>query len=311
MKNIRNLIFTLCLLAPLFSRALSLSEETDYGSAEFYQLVSADGDFISSNPDDDDSPFSWNLAYSYQRMVTPNDGSPNIIDNTNTYTAGLLWSGDSEFSLGAKLNYSDTPNESLVVRGGQLSGAYRWVYSGPDEDKFSPYTNFKLIGSNSDYLETFDGEVARKKGATKPTTGTSELRQSMLGVDVTWKPVKTWRFDFEVDGYSYNRNVAAFESQLDSPTAIQRGMNGFTGTVGGVANVTYSANVSWDFATDWRAYISEQYSRLAADNSISTTFRATLSDQLTKRWKVTAGVQRDTSDVLTDTLAILGVDCEI
>ncbi len=303
----RFFIFTLLLLNPATSQALYLSQQTLYSSAQLIESLNSDGDIGTV-----DAPFSWNLYAGYDKTTTPNDGAPPIVDETYSYSGGINWAGDSDYGLGGKLNYSNTPAEQLEARGAQVTASYHWSYAAFDaETLFTPYLTFKIIGSTTNNIETFSGQIPRKKGAPTNVGGISELQQSVIGFDFNWKPVKFWRFDFEVDQSFFNRDVANFQNRLDSATAFQTGMSGFTGTVGGLSRVTYNFGIFWEFVTGWRIDLTEQYSLLAADNSSSSTTKTTIYDQITKRWKITTGVEVERSNALNDTLAILELDCEI
>jgi hypothetical protein len=262
--------------------------------------------------DDKDPPFSWDLTFEYEKTITPNDGGPDIVDTTYDYSGTLGFLSANHWGLNATMEYSNTPDEQLVARGGRVSLSYRYDY-GPLDQQYLTYTNFKLIAGDTNYLEAFNGQEPKGKNSkkTKPVSGTAELRQTQLGIDLTWKATKRWKFDAEFDHYSYNRDVGAFEDQLNSPLALQMGEAGFNNTVGGLPRVTYTAGVFWEFSDGWRLNATEQYSLLAVDESVSTVSKLTVSDQINRSWKVTVGAEYLQSEVLTDTLAILGVLCEL
>ena len=202
--------------------ALTVSEETDYSSTQIYQTLNASGDFVKTkattapqaakkangntddvdddgaltddddDDDNDESPFNWVLSYSYNQISTPNGDQSAIIDTTSKYGFGLGWSGESEYSVNGKLSYASTPAESLSARGALLNGSYRFVYKGSGADVFEPYLLFKILTSTTDYVETYSSEIPRKKSAPKKVSGTSELWQQMIGLDLTVRPGKTW-----------------------------------------------------------------------------------------------------------------------
>jgi hypothetical protein len=309
------IIFSLLLLCGFDSaHALGFSAESDFGSQLSVQTIEGFGDFGGDKSKDQDAPFSWNLNYSYTRSVTSNpDGSP-IVDLTSDYAGGFAWQDEkSGWGTSANIEYSNTPAEQLVARGGNFSLLYSWQYQGRpvNEDDFSPYLNFKLSAGSTNYLEFFNGVVQRKKGKTTPVSGTDELRQSMLGLNLTWKPVSKWKFKAGASHYGYNRDVVQFENNLDSPAALQRGMSGFSDTVGGLPRVTYSAAITWAFVEHWHADFSEAFSIAAADASASTSTRGTLDYRFAQDWKATVGCDWEKSNVLTAVLAIVGIEWEI
>ncbi|MGZ3722458.1 MAG: hypothetical protein ACXVA9_05990 [Bdellovibrionales bacterium] len=161
---------------------------------------------------------------------------------------------------------------------------------------------------SSDYQQTFEGKKRLKKTVTVPVNGTAEIRQSLFGVDLNWRPVHDWRIALGFDHYSYNRDVAKFESSLDSPAGLQRGVSGFSNTVGGLPRVTYSAKIAWYFARDWKNTLSELYSIAAADSSVSTTVKDVFDYKLNEQWRITAGAKDEHSSTLNDFLGIVGLE---
>jgi hypothetical protein len=273
------------------------------------ETLTALGDFGGSK--DQDSPYYWSLTYGIEKSILANSGAPDIVDQTYDYGAAIGWMGDSDWGLNLSLDYSNTPSEQLVARGAKLAALYRYEY-GPILQGYSTYWSFRLIGGATNFVGSFNGQEPRKNSKkTKPVSGITELRQTQMGVDIGWKFSRTLKVDFEVDHFNYNRDVGAFENQLDSPLGLQMGQNGFTSTVGGLARVTYSPSLFWDFKASWRLTLTEQYSLLAADDSVSTATRLTISKQINNTWKVTLGANHLSSEIMTDTLALLGIDCEL
>ncbi len=303
------LIFLLAVFLAFHAHALDFSEETSAGSSIFQQNVMGEGEL--GGTENQDPPWNWGLSYTFEQSVTPNPGGDPIIDNSNDVTGTMGWNGDSGWGASVTLEYSNTPAESLVDRGGSFSGSYQWSYAKPQNpDDFSPYLTFKINLGTTNYLESYNGSVRRKK-KTVLVSGTSELRSQVAGPELIWRPVEKWKFDAGTDFYGYNRDVATFQNQLDSPAALQRGMNGFSDTVGGLPKVTYNAIVTWYFVTDWKAALSESFSIIAVDGSTSTTTKATVENRINHHWRAHVGVEYLDSNTLIDTLAIAGFEYDI
>lgn len=309
-----------CLIA-LFSfamatqtvRAVDLIEETDWGSQLFMQVFTVEGDFDGNK--DKDAEWTWNLNYNYERSVTPQPDASDIVDDTDDFIAGFAWNGETGWGVSGNLEYSTTPQEDLVSRGGNFSLSYRWKYNGEsvsDDSGFSPYLDFRLSAGTTNYLQSFSGSIPRLKNhTTRPVSGTAEIRQNMTGLTLGWKPVEDWKFKLGYEYNNYNRNVGQFEDNLDSSLALQAGMGGFSSTVGGLARVTYIADVAWQFAEFWKTDLNEAYAILAADESTSTTTKGIVEYHFAQRWRATAGVEYVNSEILKDVLGVVGLEWDI
>jgi hypothetical protein len=283
--------------------ALSFSEETDWGSAEFSQSVSGDGPLGT----DEDAPFSWNVDYNYQKLNLANPGGVPIIDNTNTFSGALNWDQITGWGTSMNADYSGTPAEDLSSRGMGFSLAYKFQYGPPQKEDFVAFLNSRLSLEATDYLETFTGSVARKKGVARPVAGTAELRQIMVNLEESWAPRPTWRFKLGWQGYGYNRNVAQFESALDTPAALARGVGAFSNTVGGLPLWSAMTRVAWKFSENWRFKLDETFAIIAADHSKSSTTKAVFEVSLSEQWQATLGAMYETSDTFTDWLGVVGI----
>ena len=315
-------ISALLLAGPAF--ALGLSEETSVGSIIFEQTASVDGEFGGTKEHDPD--WDWNLDYAFERSTTPSDNAPSVIDNTSTYSGGLGWDSQVGFNVDGSLTYSSTPEENLVSRGGTVSASYRWDYAkgapvttnsdtlNTDSKQaagaaFPPTLTTRISGSSTTYTEAFSGTtVARRKGAAvKPVTGSSDIKQTSGSLAMIWRPSRRFRLALTYAHYSYDKDVAQFENNLDSPTGLQRGVSGFADTVGGLPDQSYQAKISYGLTEKLKLIISEQFATLAVDKSPSQTQLGELELSLGESWKITAGAEALRSSTLTDTLAILGL----
>lgn len=309
----KTLVAVLLLVWATSAFAVDANEETDWGSAMFVQSITVNGEFGGSKQRD--PPWGWNLNYSYDRSQTPNEGGPEIVDDTNNWSGGFDWTGDQGLMIGAVLNYSRTPAENLVARGGTVNVAFKWKYGDTgDKEDFRPSLTFKVNLGTTNYLESFNGSISRKvkkKIVTRPTSGTDEIRQNTMEPAVTWRPVEDWKFDAGIEADTYNRDVETFENNLDTPAALSTGQAGFSGTVGGLPRVTYNFGVAWEFLDDWRVAFTESWAILAADGTNSTTTKLTFDYQFAKAWKVTGGAEYLESETLVDTVGILGLTVEI
>ena len=283
------------------AKALDASEETQLSSSQFQQNASVFGDF-GRGATADDHPFSVGVLASYLKTTTDS-----IVDETSSYALNFGWMGQKA-NADAKLSYANTPAEDLKVTGGQIGFGYKWTYGDEQVSKVYPSIAMRLIGQESSYVASYSGQVARKKASTRSVAGTSELRQRMLGANLKWRWSKNWRANVEYDVYAYNRDVATFQSTLDSARAVESGLAGFGTVVGGVPASTASIGLNWDFVTDWTFSATSSQSRLVVDNSISRISRVGVSWQFTDAFQASAGWIAQRSDTASDNLAFLGLD---
>jgi len=286
------------------ANAVELFEETDWGSSTFSQTVNGYGEFGGDEAKDIDAP--WNLSGNYNYYTTKDTSeATEIVDKTNSYTVNGGWDGGGP-SVNLKALFTNTPDEQLTSRGAAVIPSYSWKYLGESKG-FSPYLLSKLTLGTVNYDQAARRTV-RRKGAAATKATTAELRQNQVGISLSWKPMRQWRFGVGVDGYSYNKDVAQFESRLDSRSALSHMAAGFANTVGGLPKVSYSAGIDWRITKALNSSLRETYSIMAADDSVSTTTREVLEYTLTQAWRLSGGVEFDHSDSITDTLAIAGLE---
>lgn len=310
MKFFRRLIILL-LVYGVRARALDISEETTSGVNLLAQSLSVEGDVGGDEAKEVEPPWSWNADYTYTRSVsTASDGSP-LIDSTSDYSLGGGWKGKSGLELDIALQQSDTPAEKLTSHGGTFEPGMIFEYGPKDADDFQAFWELKLNSGSTNYLESFSGTVRGVKKASRPVSGTAELRQSLLGLKLSWKPVWAWKYSIGADHYGYNRDVVQFQHQLDSPTALRRGVSGFSNTVGGLPRVIYSASVAWAFLDHWKTTLSESLSLAAVDGSASTITKDVVEFKFTTLWRLTAGLEWEKSNSANIGVGIFGLEWDI
>lgn len=188
MKFSRGLIILL-LLFGVRAKALDISEETTSGVNLITQSLTAEGDVGGDQAKEVEPPWSWNADYAYTRSIsTASDGSP-LIDSTYDYSLGGGWKGKSGLELDIALQQSDTPAEKLKSCGGTFEPGIIFEYGPKDAADFQAFWELKLNTGSTNYLESFSGTVRAVKKASRPVSGTAEIRQSLLGLKLSWKPV--------------------------------------------------------------------------------------------------------------------------
>lgn len=317
----KRLIFGLIYAETIFQsipgHTVDLYEESNLGKYRFSQIIAAGQDFGGS--ENEEQPWRWNAGFRYDQLRIPNTGSPDSIEITRGYNASLEWSGDPEWWATCGFDYSQTPAEELSTRSLSCSGSYTWHYQIPSKKNrtrgwFSPSLSFKLNLGTADYIETFTGTrtvIQRMTRRTVPLSGSESIRQGLLGFDLSWRPLRSWRFQFGVTKFGYNRGVTQFENYLNSPMSLARGISGFSNTIGGLPSVSYNVSVNWYFLENWKAMVKEYISVAAVGGSVSTTTRGLLEYHFAKDWRATMGLEHDKSTTLSDTLGILGLECDI
>lgn len=300
------LIAILSLASP--ARAINISEETKIGSSFFEQNVGVDGEF-GAEDEKSDPPWDWNIGYTYEQTITANAPSPDIIDHTNDFTAGLGWTGEIGFGVNGAFDVSDTPTENLSTKGGTLTASYKWVYE--KNEKFSPYLKFKLNAGKTTYTEKYTGVAAtRRIGITRPISGEESITGTFFGPELEWKPVSEWKFKAAYSPYHYDKDVLKFQNLLDSPAALRRGMSNFSSTLGGLPKSTFTLGATWYFLEDWNLSGSYSISKNAADNGTSTTVDGKIEFHFAEQWTAHAGVESQASGTINDVSSLFGLEFE-
>ena len=287
--------------------ALGLSLEAEKGASLSSQTLSADGDIGGDK--DHDAQWGWNASSTLSESKNTDSSGQVITDNSTDLGGGLDWLGENNWGAGGSLQYSATPDEGLSSRGGQATLSYKWKYlEANKDDDYHPSLTFKLSGGQSTDQQKFSGSVkTRRRGVVRPVTGQAEIKQSFAGLALTWRPVQSLRLTLGSSFYHYDKDVAKFESQLDSPLALQRGSSGFSSTVGGLPKVTYTGKLGYDLTKSLSFTLSDSVSTLAADESQSSTLKGIFDYELNPTWTGSLGAEGIQSDALTDTLGIVGV----
>jgi hypothetical protein len=305
---------------------VTLSEETDLGATQWNQSLNGSGAF--GGREGKDPPWTWNLSYGYSRSVSNSAGNPDVIDITQNWSAGMGWTGPSGWGLNFAVDYSHTPAESLVQRGGAFTLSRSWKSeplpslepikrgeAGPEETGFASTFKLGLEAGSSSFLENYAGTAnvrvkVKKKvvNATVATQGMNVLRQYHAALDANWDATAAWSFELNFKAYAYPYSVDSFEALLDSPKALSSGANSFSGTLNGLQLYTYTADIKWHFADSWTDDLNESLSVMADNHSFDSTTKNTVEWVFSDPWKMTGGLQYETSLSQNTWTGILGLE---
>jgi hypothetical protein len=307
------------------ARAGTVGFETTQGQDLSINRFSGDGDFHLSEGAKD--LWDWNVSAGLTKSYDTTQ-TPAIVDRTTDYSGGLGWTSASKFGLAAEFQGSNSTEENLTEKGGDIEISQEFDLSRPKKRKknpkkkvvapevdieepaedFKPNLKAKLSLANLKYAQTFSkAKLPRRKGRVRAVMGDNTLDQRSIGLDLRANIIEKWSFDVAYVVYGFNKSVSNFENYLDSTAALRRGMSGIAGTVGGVPANTLSFEVSHYFGEIFKIDFNQSYSVLAAAHNKSGTSKLALGIDLSSDWVLTPAVEYDTSST-TQWLGIAGVE---
>jgi hypothetical protein len=292
----RHVIFILLVVQTFAAAATSISSQTSFGPQSVSEMLDGSGDF------NDD--WDWGAGVSTDRSESTVDGTK-VTDVTRGAHGGAGWF-NGVAGVRGNVTGSATPSENLSNTGATLDVRYRWK-TAPDEAKFHSYFQAAIVGGTTNYRIQFSGTALGRNGKVRPVSGQRLLNQTSLGLDLKWRPVKIWSLRASVTSYKYNKDVADFQTQLDSPAAARRGLSGFAGTVGGLPGSTATVGLNF-YLADWTIYLSECLSQLAVDHSRSHSSKINVEYDVNDHWLVSAGFEYDKSSTYSDSMGLIGVE---
>lgn len=233
-----------------------------------------------------------NYDYSKNRNST-------VEDITHDFGLGLSRKTDSRVDFGGGVSYSTTPAENLSNFGpnGKIGYSYEW---GESED-FNPSIggNFQLgfLRYQQSVTTTSTTLSGRKNRTplTSTTTNTVSIGQVSLGISTYFSLWEWVTFRIGYTKYNYTRNIKDFEAQLDSPLAARSGASSFLSTVSGFPKSSTRFGFSLYPSKDWEVEVSYSATKIASDNSTSTTTKLIVDKDLNDEWRIGLGVGRSKS----------------
>ncbi len=292
----------------------NILEESELGKNLFTQSIKAAGS-IGGFPEQQPS-WNWNIGYKYQKATSATAGFPITEDITTSFSGGLGLMGNSGWGTSIALENSKTPAENLQSRGGTLTFSYDWKNGALNQSdpvasaaasNLSPALTTNLNLGSSNYIEQFNGAIARFRRRAVPSSGSAEIRQYLAGVSFEWQPDFAWEYEGGFDFYSYSRNVTDFQNALNSPLGLSRGLGSFGNTVGGFPKWQLNAGMAWNLAENWKTSLNESIASLAAGNQIASATKERVDYTFARNWKITAGIEYDTSIEFTAFLGSLAI----
>jgi hypothetical protein len=309
-------------LFPKNAQAAHASSETSVSSLTLIESVSADGEFTEEKRKNKDGDWSWDANYTYTKSIDTSQGD-SITDITHETSGNVLWDGQSGYASSLGLVWSATPEEHLQTTGFNASFAYTHHYKQPakstddendDEEgssEFSPKIRYKMSLGKRGYTQTFPNSTTKVgRRSVKSPSGSNIIEQSFAGISLMLKPRKGWRWSAGYTYYFYNRNVADFTALLDSKRAIARGFSSLSNTTSGLNFWAANLGLTVDLTEKWNLDLTESYGIAAADLTSSTATKAVVEREFGDDFAASFGAEYQSSAVLNETLAFLGLNLD-
>ena len=148
-----------------------------------------------------------------------------------------------------------------------------------------------------------------------PANAAQLIQQKSVKLEAVTRPLAWISVQVSYEKYSYDKDLATFESRLNSPRAIALGISGFSDTLGGFpdheisSRVTFYTPEPWD--SSWELALSGSLTRAKLDQSISQGWTGVLSHDLGEHWQIGLGAEYDLSASQKQTLALIKLACTI
>lgn len=291
----------LALLVAGYARAeMNLTSETTSGNSSFIEAISASGDLGSQKGP---STWSWNsaLTLSTTKITDGTTGTRTVTDRTTEIAGGAVWDYDHTWDIGMGLVYSRTPDENLVNSGGNVDFSFTHEYGHAekeqkdDDAKFFPYFTAKLGFASLRYVQTY-GLTTRRSGVSRPTTGENTIKQNQSNISFKYKPLDWFKVRLIAEKYTYDRDVTAFLSALDSTRVARTGRAEFASAVSGLPDSSSTLEFSFYPGQTWEIVASGTSSLSAYDATKSSSGTLQVNKDIGKAWRVGLGVQSQKSE---------------
>jgi hypothetical protein len=313
---VRRFFFIFILVFSVHAFAGTIESETDLGALMSSEAVTGNGDFPASESKQKSTIYSWNLGFvgSSSTTIDPNSGSK-IVDKTSDWTFGFGLDTVSKVSFDVGLEYSRTPDENLTAVGPNLSLGYTYEFSSThkkkrkddDGDDFNPDITARLTYAALNYAQTFAKGAPRRLGVVRPTAGETTIKQNSLGVSLSSNILPWFSLKVSETGYSYNQDPNKFISTLDSTRGLATLTAGLSSTVTGFPKSETLIKATFFLGEDWVLYFEEIAAKSIVDGSTALTGKGVLSRYFGDSWSVGVGYENESSDQLTDHLAVVDV----
>ena len=284
--------------------------------------------------------WGWNVGYTLSRTsltfgASPGTTASTVVDNTHELGAGLNYTGAGAWGFDGGVSYSNTPEENLKSIGAILGASYviplgmvvqaiakppsapapqlEIDESEPGDDESEPFEGtlrLKLGLGTRGYEQTLGpGTPARRPGRAVPATDSKgEIRQTAVGLSARWAPHEDWTVDLNGTFYSYDKDVAAFTSRLDSPRALRFGSSASYNGDGGFPDWATTLAVGYYATENLKAMFSTSQASLAINKSMASEVRAAFELDLTSTLRGMIGLEYMSSYVSYDTLGLIGLE---
>lgn len=338
--------FTLLLLASIFisslasapAQAAHFSSDTTFNSTNTNEAVSIDGDFTSSSQKpDDDTPWSWDFNYTYDKTIDASQ-SPAFLEETTETSGGVSWLGDNGLGTDLELVWSTTPQENLQSGGFNLTLSYKRKYGGdtppkPAETKrttpeenldespepqkpaeepppaYKPRLKIKLNAGKRGYLQNFESSTVKIGNITKnaPISGSNIIEQAPLGIAFDWRPWECWKFKFGYTYFFYNRPVSEFMAWFSSKKNVNHGISAnLSNSASGFSLWSVPLTVGIDFGSHWNLELGETFGLSALDLSSSSASKIILEYDISKSTSLSLGAVYVSSSTANDLEGLAG-----
>jgi hypothetical protein len=287
-------VMLLCLLTEFAHALPNLEFEYLGGGQDASSTLTLDGDFYQAKENQDS--YNWSIDGGRSKSLstsstpgTPSTSATTITDTTTDVGVGVGYKSNSLVTVDGSFDYDTTPEEALADHGVTLNLGKTWLFNNEKPDEFQPRFNIKLTAGQMTYLETFSTtRVRRKKGALPlPVKGSNSIQQYFVGGSTYVKPVDWFRTKIEYKNYSYSKDVNSFLEYLDSQNRRAIGLNN---AVSGFSENDLMIEFDF-FYGDWELDLSKDWTRIAADTSMSTTYKGVIYRDIGEKWRVGLGAE--------------------
>jgi hypothetical protein len=339
----RFLLLSLLILTSFEARALSLTSETEAGTAIFTESVEGDGNITPENKDKKIDQWLWNLALTYSKTSSTDEATQTkVVDKTTEVAGGVDWESADHLTVGLGLSFSSTPDENLVGYGPEINFGYTYEFaksmansktkecalndtadrtnearqkpsekdakcdSDADAGIFHPSIGLNEAIQYMSYVEKLNG-VTRLRNRTRAVTGTNDIHQTSFQTDLKVKPYRFLRTTLRGTVYHYDRDVNQFLAQLDSARGVRFNNSGLSSLVSGLP--AYSGEILMDFyiGENWEVDLSATDAVSITDYTHAWTYKLDVFRDLNDQLRLGLGYERDVAPTATDNIGKLTI----
>lgn len=260
------------LLAVMPASAGNFTSDTSASNNYLSQTFSLESPFDKDSKSTE-SITSWNSSISGSGSRTQDSATGQSVDSKSYgFSAGLSKEWPMGWSLDSNIRTDLTPTENLRSSGIEIGSDFRTTSEDTNEMNWSAGLR---VGSTT-FLQTSSVTRARKQ-----VTGTNSIRQKMIDLHFSIKPVSWLRIGIRLETFQYDKDVSEFLNHLDEVAIFSKGGDGLANAVQSFPDKSQSLRLNFYLSEQKSLTLGQKWSEAVVDHSQTQTTTISAFSNLT------------------------------